>query len=190
MPPTQRPNDDENSELTLSRVLRNVLIWVAILVSLIVVGLMMTGTQHNEWPLTYNEYLNTVKSGNVKFARITKSQLNDFDFHAELEKPITIERDGKAIPNVKAIRTKLGVVDSQTESFWRENGINWTYESADAPWWMSVIQFLPWIILLGASCLFRDVFRLGAMEPRAYSRLEKAEPGCCQKDRQRLISKM
>lgn len=150
MPPTQRPNDDENSELTLSRVLRNVLIWVAILVSLIVVGLMMTGTQHNEWPLTYNEYLNTVKSGNVKFARITKSQLNDFDFHAELEKPITIERDGKAIPNVKAIRTKLGVVDSQTESFWRENGINWTYESADAPWWMSVIQFLPWIILLGA----------------------------------------
>ncbi len=155
------PDNDDN-DLTLKRVLRNVLVWVAILVSLIVVGLMMTGPQLNEWPLTYNEYVNTVQSGNVKFARITKTQLNDFEFHAELEQPITIQRDGKTIPNVKAIRTKLGVVDSQTEMFWKSHGVNWTYESGDAPWWMSLVQFLPWILLLAAFILISRRVQMGA----------------------------
>ncbi len=159
--PPPRPDDDDN-DLTLSRVLRNVLIWVAILVSLIVVALMMTGPQLQEWPLTYNEYLETVKSGNVKFARITKTQLNDFEFHAELEQPITLQRDGKTVPNVKAIRTKLGVVDSQTEGFWREHGINWTYESGDSPWWVGLLQFLPWILLLLAFILISRRVQMGA----------------------------
>ncbi|MCO6466117.1 MAG: ATP-dependent zinc metalloprotease FtsH [Bradyrhizobiaceae bacterium] len=147
--------------MTVSKVLRNVLIWVAILVSLIVVGLMMTGPQVQEWPLTYNEYLATVQSGNIKFARITKTQLNDFEFHAELERPITLQRDGKAVANVKAIRTKLGVVDSNTEAFWKANGINWKYEDGESPWWLGLIQFLPWILLLLAFILITRRMQMG-----------------------------
>ncbi len=155
----QRPDDD--NDMTVSKVLRNVLIWVAILVSLIVVGLMMTGPQVQEWPLTYNEYLATVQSGNIKFARITKTQLNDFEFHAELERPITLQRDGKAVSNVKAIRTKLGVVDSNTEAFWKANGINWKYEDGESPWWLGLIQFLPWILLLLAFILITRRMQMG-----------------------------
>lgn len=155
----QRPDDD--NDMTVSKVLRNVLIWVAILVSLIVVGLMMTGPQVQEWPLTYNEYLATVQSGNIKFARITKTQLNDFEFHAELERPITLQRDGKAVANVKAIRTKLGVVDSNTEAFWKANGINWKYEDGESPWWLGLIQFLPWILLLLAFILITRRMQMG-----------------------------
>lgn len=146
-PPRKPQNDDEN-DLTISRVLRNVLIWVGILVSLIVIGLMVTQPQGQEWPLTYNEYLETVKSNNVKYARVTKTQLNDFEFHADLKQPITLQRDGRTVENVTKIRTKLGMVDSQTEAFWREHGFSWTYEDGDSPWWVSLIQFLPWIILL------------------------------------------
>ncbi|RPI67515.1 MAG: ATP-dependent zinc metalloprotease FtsH [Ignavibacteriae bacterium] len=146
--PPRKPQNDDDNDLTVSRVLRNVLIWVGILVSLIVVGLMITGPQTQEWPLTYNEYLETVKSKNVKYARVTKTQLNDFEFHAELKQPITLQRDGKTVPNVGRIRTKLGMVDSQTEAFWRENGFSWSYEDGDSPWWVSLVSFLPWIILL------------------------------------------
>lgn len=156
----QRP-DDEDNDLTVSKVLRNVLIWVAVLVSLIVVGLMITGPQVQEWPLTYNEYLETVKSGNVKFARITKTQLNDFEFHAELQRPITLQRDGKAVSNVKAIKTKLGVVDSGTEAFWKDNGINWKYEDGESPWWVGLIQFLPWVLLLVAFILITRRMQMG-----------------------------
>lgn len=147
-PPKQKdPNDD--NDLTVSRVLRNVLIWVGILVSLIVVGIMMSTDKSQEWALSFNEYQSVVRSGNVAEATITKTQLNDFEFHATLKKEITLNRNGTTVP-VKAVRTKLGVVDSEVEAFWQENGITWTYEDGDSPWWVSIVSFLPWLILLAA----------------------------------------
>ena len=157
----QQDPDDEN-DITMRRVMRNVLIWVGILVLLIFVGVMMTGPQAQEWTLTYNEYLQTVKSKNVDYARVTKTQLNDFEFHAQLKQPITLQRDGKLVQNVKAVRTKLGVVDSSSEAFWRENGISWTYEDGDSPWWISIVQFLPWVLLLLAFFFISRRMQMGA----------------------------
>jgi cell division protease FtsH len=160
MPP--KPDPDDDNDLTVSRVLRNVLIWVAILVSLILVGLMMAGPQNQEWPVSYTKYVEIVESGNIYEARITKTQLNDFEFHGSLRKPITLQQQGKAVPDVRTIRTKLGVVDSETESFWRTNGIHWTYEDGDSPWWMTIVQFLPWIILLLAFFFITRRMQMGA----------------------------
>lgn len=162
--PGKKPQQDpeEENDLSMSRVLRNVLIWIGILVGLIVIGVMMTGPQGQEWPLTYNEYLATVKSGNIEFAKVTKTQLNDFEFHAQLKSPITLNRDGKLVQNVKAVRTKLGVVDSSTETFWRENGISWTYEDGDSPWWITIVQFLPWVLLLLAFFFITRRMQIGA----------------------------
>ncbi|MBI2794558.1 MAG: ATP-dependent zinc metalloprotease FtsH [Ignavibacteria bacterium] len=123
---------------------------------------MMTGPQAQEWPLTYNEYLATVKSGNIEYAKITKTQLNDFEFHAQLKSTITLNRDGKLVQNVKAVRTKLGVVDSSTETFWKENGISWTYEDGDSPWWITIVQFLPWVLLLLAFFFITRRMQIGA----------------------------
>ena len=76
-PPVQGPEDEDQG---VSRVMRNVLIWVAILVSLIMVGMFMANQKKNEWPLTYNEYMQVVKEDRVQYATVTKSQLNDFEF--------------------------------------------------------------------------------------------------------------
>lgn len=162
--PGKKPQQDpeEENDLSMSRVLRNVLVWIGILVGLIVIGVMMTGPQGQEWPLTYNEYLATVKSGNIDFAKVTKTQLNDFEFHAQLKAPITLNRDGKLVQNVKAVRTKLGVVDSSTETFWKENGISWTYEDGDSPWWITIVQFLPWVLLLLAFFFITRRMQIGA----------------------------
>jgi cell division protease FtsH len=162
--PGKKPQQDpeEENDLSMSRVLRNVLIWIGILVGLIVIGVMMTGPQAQEWPLTYNEYLATVKSGNIEYAKITKTQLNDFEFHAHLKSTITLNRDGKLVQNVKAVRTKLGVVDSSTETFWKENGISWTYEDGDSPWWITIVQFLPWVLLLLAFFFITRRMQIGA----------------------------
>lgn len=162
--PGKKPQQDpeEENDLSMSRVLRNVLIWIGILVGLIVIGVMMTGPQAQEWPLTYNEYLATVKSGNIEYAKITKTQLNDFEFHAQLKSTITLNRDGKLVQNVKAVRTKLGVVDSSTETFWKENGISWTYEDGDSPWWITIVQFLPWVLLLLAFFFITRRMQIGA----------------------------
>jgi len=160
MPP--KPDPDEDNDLTVSRVLRNVLIWVAILVVLIVVGLMMAGPQGQEWPVSYSKYVEIVESGNIYEARVSKTQLNDFEFHGSLREPITIEQNGQQVKDVKTIRTKLGVVDTETEAFWRTNNIRWTYEDGDSPWWLTIVQFLPWIILLLAFFFITRRMQMGA----------------------------
>ncbi len=164
--PPRKPENDEENDLTVSRVLRNVLIWVTILVSLVLIGLMMTGQQAQEWPVSYSKYVEIVTSGNVAEARITKTQLNDFEFHGTLRRPITLNVQGRAQADVRTITTKLGVVDSQTEGFWRENGISWTYESGDSPWWYSLIQFLPWLLLLLAFFFITRRMQMGAGNPK------------------------
>ncbi|MCX6139892.1 MAG: ATP-dependent zinc metalloprotease FtsH [Candidatus Kapabacteria bacterium] len=147
----QRPKRDseDDNDLTVSRVLRNVLIWVGILVSLVMVGMLMSNGQRQEFQLTFNEYMEVVNANRVQYATITKTQLNDFEFRGTLKESITIQRDNRTI-EVKNFRTKLGVVDSQTEALWREHGIGWSYESGDSPWWVSLVQLLPWALLLVA----------------------------------------
>lgn len=157
--PQQGPDDD--NDLTVSRILRNVLVWVGILVSLVMVGMLMMGGQKQEWPLTYNEYLEVVKQNRVQYATVTKSQLNDYEFHGTLKQPMTIMRDGRSV-EIKNFRTKLGVVDGQTEAMWREHGIGWSYESGDSPWWVSLLQFLPWVLLLVAFLLITRRMQMGA----------------------------
>lgn len=151
-PPTpQRPkrNSDDDNDLTISRVLRNVFIWVGILVALVMVGMLMSNGQRQEFQLTYNEYLEVVKMGRVQYATVTKTQLNDFEFHGALKESITIQRDGRTI-EVKNFKTKLGVVDSQTETLWREHGVSFSYESGDSSVWTVIVQLLPWALLLVA----------------------------------------
>ena len=157
-----KPDQDDDNDLTVSRVLRNVLIWVAILVSLIFVGVYMAGPQTQEWPVSYTKYVEIVESGNIYEATVKKTQLNDFEFYGKLREPITIEQQGKPVSGVKVIRTKLGVVDSQTEGFWRENNIRWTYEDGDSPWWITIVQFLPWVILLLAFFFITRRMQMGA----------------------------
>jgi len=150
-PRPQRPKRDpeDDNDMTISRVLRNVLIWVAILVSLVMIGMVMSNGQRQEFQLTYNEYLEVVKMDRVQYATITKTQLNDFEFHGTLKENITLLRDGRNI-EVKNFRTKLGVVDSQTEAVWREHGVSFSYESGDSSLWTVVVQILPWALLLVA----------------------------------------
>ena len=147
----QRPKRDseDDNDLTVSRVLRPVLIWVGILVSLVMIGMLMSNGQRQEFQLTFNEYMEVVKADRVQYATVTKTQLNDFEFHGTLKEAITIQRDNRTI-DVKNFRTKLGVVDSQSEALWREHGIGWSYESGDSPWWVSIVQFLPWVLLIVA----------------------------------------
>jgi cell division protease FtsH len=153
-PRQQRPqrDPDDNNDMTISRVLRNVLVWIGILVSLVMVGILMQKGERTMQPLTYSEYKKYVALGYVVRATVVKTQLNDYEFRGELNHRVAVDRghlpSGKlTLDSGDVFQTKLGVIDSATEEFWAANGISWKYEDGDAPWWMSLVQFLPWVLL-------------------------------------------
>ncbi len=156
-PRQQRPqrDPDDDNDMSVSRVLRNVLVWLGILVSLVMVGILMQKGERSVQPLTYSEYKSFVTKGYVVRATIVKTQLNDYEFRGELNRRLTVDRShvpsGKlTLDSGDIFQTKLGVIDSATEEFWAAHGISWKYEDGDAPWWMSLVQFLPWVLLFVA----------------------------------------
>ncbi len=140
---------------------RNLFLWLIIFASIVTIYMMMNSVQKPEWPIAYTKYLQLLNEGYIKSAIITKSQLNDFEFHGELKEPIKMNVEGK-IREIKSFVTKLGVIDSQTEELWLSKGIYFKYESSDNPWWNTLISILPWVALIGIYIFFLRRMQMGA----------------------------
>lgn len=140
---------------------RNLLLWLIIFVSIITIYMMMNSVQKPEWPIPYTKYLDLLNEGLINSAVITKSNLNDFEFHGELKQPIKINIDGK-IREVRNFITKLGVIDSKTEELWISKGVTFKYETNNNAWWNTILSLLPWIVLIGLYFFFLRRMQIGA----------------------------
>lgn len=140
---------------------RNLLLWMIIFASIVTIYMMMNSVQKPEWPIPYTKYLDLLNEGMINSAVISKSHLNDYEFHGELKQPIKINIDGK-IREVRNFVTKLGVIDSKTEEMWISKGISFKYETTDNAWWNAILSFLPWIVLIGLYIFFLRRMQIGA----------------------------
>lgn len=140
---------------------RNLLLWLIIFASIITIYMMMNSVQKPEWSIPYTKYLDLLNEGLINSAIITKSNLNDFEFHGELKQPIKINIDDK-IREVRNFVTKLGVIDSKTEELWISKGITFKYEINNNSWWNAILSLLPWIVLIGLYFFFLRRMQIGA----------------------------
>lgn len=144
--PSNSPGN--NGETPFTKVLRSIMIWGALFAAVIIVYVLVNGGKTQEFPISYTKYVDFLNENAIQSAKITKSQLNDFEFHGTLKEEKTIMIDGRAVA-IKYFTTKLGVLDSKTEELWATKGISWTYEESDSTFWSIVINFLPWVALIG-----------------------------------------
>jgi cell division protease FtsH len=151
---TPAPNEQQ------IKAMRNVFIWVIFLSFIILIYMFMNEDKKPEWQITYTQYLELLNSDKIKTATITKSQLNDFEFHGELKQVEKIRSDGH-LRDVRHFVTKLGVLDSETEKLWESKGITWTYKDGDNPWWGALLSILPWILLIGIYIFFIRRMQMG-----------------------------
>ncbi len=137
----------KNGNNQQNKFFRNMLLWVVIAAGLFSVYVFTQGNQRGEWPVNYTQYQDLLEQDLIREATITKTQLNDFEFHGELKEKITITIEGKP-REVKYFVTKLGVLDTDTEKRWAEKGITWKYEEGESPFWGTIISILPLLLLV------------------------------------------
>lgn len=137
-------NKNDNPQM---KFLRNSLIWLLIFGGIFLIYMFMQTNQKPEWNVSYSKYESWLNDSLIESATITKTQLNDFEFHGKLRQSRTEVIDGKT-REITYFVTKLGFVDVSTETKWKEKNISWTYESGDNPWWNTVLSFLPWILFM------------------------------------------
>lgn len=133
--------------------MRNMMLWFVLAAGIFIVYVFMQGNQKHEWPVSYTEYQRFLQENLIKEAVIVKSQYNKYEFRGVLRQPVNIMAEGKE-RSITRFSTKLGFLDSETESVWREKGINLIYEESDGVFWNYVLTLLPWVLLLGLYIFF------------------------------------
>lgn len=155
------PENNPNNQNPQVKLFKNIIIWGILLSSFVVIFTMMNSAEKGETLVSFSEYKEMLNSGKIARAKVVKSQYNDYDFYGELSEPIKVNVDGRYV-EVKKFRTKLGVIDYNTEKEWAEKGLNWKYEKGDDSFWNIVFSFLPWVVLIGLYIFFIRRMQMGA----------------------------
>jgi len=133
---------------------RNMMIWMFLIATAFTFYILFQqGTNSQEWPVSYSEYVSFLEQDLISSAKVVKTSFNDIEFKGVLKEPVTINYEGKT-REITRFTTKLGVLDSETEKVWKEKGIRLTYESGDNAWWGAILSILPWILLIGLYIFF------------------------------------
>jgi len=121
------PNN-KNNEGSSSK---NALIWLFVILGITTIFLIVSENKnYDSRVVPYTTYKSLLDGNHIKEAIVYKSQLNDYEIHAELYKKVTVEINGRSV-ELDKFNCKLGVLDSDVEALWAEKGVKWSYESGD-----------------------------------------------------------
>ncbi|MCH6574968.1 MAG: ATP-dependent zinc metalloprotease FtsH, partial [Bacteroidetes bacterium] len=143
-----KPNKpDDNFDWT--KIIRMVFGWGAVIVAAVIVMQLVRTDQVNYAEIPFDAYERLLEQPDkIKEATITKSDINDYYFTADLTSETTITINGKP-KKVNAISVYIPepIIKDQ-EVIWREKGIVYSFEKESNEWLNIIIGFLPWILII------------------------------------------
>jgi len=131
-----------------SKVIRLVFGWGAVIVAaVIVMQVFRTGTE-NYVEIPYNQYEKLLNEDKIKEANITKSDINDYYFKAELynEETVVINNKEQRISQFSVYLPEPIIKDQ--EAIWKEKGIDYSFDKESNEWLNVIVSFVPWIIII------------------------------------------
>ncbi|GMU94712.1 MULTISPECIES: ATP-dependent zinc metalloprotease FtsH [Ignavibacterium] len=132
-----------------SKIIRMVFGWGAVIVAaVIIMQLFRTGTEaYTE--ISFGEYEKLLSQpGKIVSAKITKKDINDYFFNAELNSETTVKVGNRSFPT-KAVSVYIPEpIIKEQEAKWRELGIQYSFEKDSTEWLNIIIGFLPWILII------------------------------------------
>ena len=143
--PPKKPDDN----FDWSKIIKVVFGWGAVVIAaVIVMQLFKTGTT-NYIEVPYNAYEKLISQDKIASAKITKSDINDYYFKAELksEQEIPINNKLTKVKNISVYLPEPIVKDQ--EAIWKEKGIDYSFEKDSNEWLNILLGFLPWVLIIG-----------------------------------------
>lgn len=132
-----------------SKIIRMVFGWGTVIVAaVIIMQLFRTGAE-NYTEISFGEYEKLLSQpGKIVSAKVTKKDINDYYFNAELNSETTVTVGSRSFPT-KAISVYIPEpVIKEQEAKWRELGIQYTFVKDSTEWLNIIIGFLPWILII------------------------------------------
>ena len=132
-----------------SKVLRMVFGWGAVIVAAVIVMQVFRTSQETFIDIPFAEYRRLVnETDKIKEATITKSDVNDYFFRADLTSETSININGTPT-NVKAISVYIPEpIIRDEEILWKEKGITYSFDKQSSEWLNILLGFLPWLLII------------------------------------------
>ncbi|MBT8380302.1 MAG: ATP-dependent zinc metalloprotease FtsH [Ignavibacteria bacterium] len=132
-----------------SKILRMVFGWGAVIVAAVIVMQVFRAGQENFIEIPFAEYKRLLnETDKISEATITKSDINDYYFKADLTSETSITIDGSSTP-VSAISVYIPEpIIKDEEAIWKERGIRYSFDKQSSEWLNILIGFLPWILII------------------------------------------
>ncbi len=141
----KRPDDN----FDWSKIIRMVFGWGAVIVAAVIVMQVFRTNAETITEIPYGEYEILLQNPEIiKSANITKADLNDYTFKAELNKETNVTIKGKPV-NVKAVSVYIPepMIRDQ-EAVWKAKGIQYSFDKESNEWLNVLIGFLPWVLII------------------------------------------
>jgi cell division protease FtsH len=132
-----------------TKIIRMVFGWGAVIVAAVIVMQLVRTDQVNYIEIPFDAYERLLEQPDkIDEAKITKSDVNDYYFTADLKSETTITINGKP-KKVNAISVYIPepIIKDQ-EVIWKDKGIVYSFEKESNEWLNIVIGFLPWILII------------------------------------------
>ncbi len=147
-----RKNNNSNKpddNFDWSKIIRMVFGWGAVIVAaVIIMQLFRTGTE-NYTEISFGEYEKLLNQpGKIVSAKISKKDLNDYYFNAELNAETTVKVGTRNFPTKNISVYIPEPIIKEQEAKWRELSIQYTFEKDSTEWLNIIIGFLPWILII------------------------------------------
>jgi len=132
-----------------SKILRMVFGWGAVIVAAVIVMQVFRTGQENYVDIPFAEYRKLLnETDKIKEATITKSDINDYFFKAELTSETSVKINGTAT-DVKAIQVYIPEpIIKEEETLWKDKGINYSFDKQSNEWLNILLGFLPWLLII------------------------------------------
>jgi cell division protease FtsH len=132
-----------------SKILRMVFGWGAVIVAAVIVMQVFRAGQESYIEISFAEYKRILtETDKITEATITKSDINDYYFKAELSSETTVTLDGNTT-SVEAITVYIPEpIIRDEEAVWKERGVSYSFDKQSSEWLNILIGFLPWILII------------------------------------------
>ncbi|MBI4548014.1 MAG: ATP-dependent metallopeptidase FtsH/Yme1/Tma family protein [Ignavibacteriae bacterium] len=150
-PPRRRGSKNQfrgDDDFNWAKVIKVILSWSAIILGVFIVMTLFRSQEGVEVEIDYTQYLQYLREGHISTAEVRKSELNNFDFHGTLKKPMPLlTASGKQV-TVERFVVTLPYIDGSVVQEWNQQGIRFTIKKEDSTWMQAILSALPWVLLL------------------------------------------
>jgi len=131
-----------------SKVIKLVFGWGAVIVVAVIVMQIFRTNSVSYTEIPYLQYEKLLTEDKILKATITKSDINDYSFKAELRSKQKISINNKEV-EVREISVYLPepIIKDQ-EAIWKLKGIDYSFDKESNEWLNIVLGFIPWIIII------------------------------------------